>query len=112
MRTARADGPCSGPSHLAHEAAEALEGARDANLRRDLEEDAALRAHVHLEQPSLVERRVEQHEHALVEDVGPRVGWVALVLLEETLMVIAIEDQGWLPCLVVSLVPKPFPGQA
>jgi hypothetical protein len=42
-------------------------------------------------QTYLVERTVEQDEHALVEDVGPAISGVALMLTKKIGMVVAIE---------------------
>jgi hypothetical protein len=50
---------------LDHQAAEALEGARDADVGVDLDEDALRGVDVHLEQAGLVQRRVEEGEEAL-----------------------------------------------
>jgi hypothetical protein len=50
---------------LDHQAAEALERARDADVRVDLDEDALRGVDVHLQQAGLVQRRVEEGEEAL-----------------------------------------------
>ena len=48
-----------------HKAAEPLEGARDANVRRDLDEDILLRVDVNLQMPRLIEWAVQQREQGL-----------------------------------------------
>jgi len=48
--------------------------------------------YVELEQPRLVERRVEQHQHRLVQDIGPVLARVALMLQQEVVVVVRVEQ--------------------
>jgi len=48
--------------------------------------------HVYLEEVSPIERRVEEHEKALVEDVRAAVGWVFFVLDDLLLVFVAVEE--------------------
>lgn len=73
---------------LCHQPTEPLEGARDANLRRHLDQHAALRPNKQLEQPGLVQGRVEQHQHRLVQDVRAVLARIAFVLEKEVVVVI------------------------
>lgn len=62
-----------------HQAREALERARDADARVDLDEDALGRLDVDLQQAGLVQRRVEEREKALISSVETRAALTDLV---------------------------------
>ena len=51
-----------------HQAAESLEGPWNAHMGVDLDENAFCGVNVHLEQPRLVQRRVEEREQTLWAD--------------------------------------------
>lgn len=73
--------------HRTHEAAEARVDTGDTCLGVDLDEDVLCRVDVHLEEAGLVQGRVEEHEEALVRDVGAEIDGIALVLLDDVCVV-------------------------
>jgi hypothetical protein len=68
LRCGRSDGELV--EELDHQSGEALEGSRDADGRRDLDEDTLGGVDVDLELAGLVDRRVEEGEEALSEKTG------------------------------------------
>ena len=64
-RKMRARGAVEGARGRTHEPTEPLEGAGNTDMGVDLDEDALGGVDVHLEEASLVERRVEEGQEAL-----------------------------------------------
>lgn len=77
---------------LTHEAGEALVRARHAHLGAHVDEHVFGGADVDLEVAGLVERRVEHGHELLVQDVRARLRRLAVELLVQALVVVAVEQ--------------------
>lgn len=118
LRVSRPDG--EPVQQLHHQAGEALECTRDADGRRDLDQNIFRRQDVDLELASFVDRRIEEGEEALypvsaqghrlagsgyapqpqrgcvanlVGDVGPRIADVAVHLPHDTNVLVAVQER-------------------
>lgn len=82
---------------LHHKASKAFKRARYACLWIDLNKHIVLGADEHLQQAGAIQRRVEQHQQALVGDVGAAGARVSLIFAHDARVVIAVEQ---LECVV------------
>ena len=84
---------------LDHKPSEPLESSGDTGGRVDLNENVLRSSDENLEKSSSVERRVKQHQQALVGDVRPGGREVAIVPGEDPLVLVNVEKRELLPSL-------------
>lgn len=77
---------------LTHHSSESSEGPWDPRLWIDFYEHVLLCANVHLEEVGSVQGTVHQHEQGLVHDIWSTGARVAVVLLQQVAMVVAVEQ--------------------
>ena len=77
---------------LTHESCETFVGPRDSGLRVDFNQDILFSVDVDLEEPCPIQRRIKQHEQALMCDVWSTCCCFSVVFLQKSDVVVTIKQ--------------------